>query len=50
MAIKDYVPEMITVRLSFEEKERLQKLAFEDNRTLGSYVRNILREHLESKK
>lgn len=49
MAAKDYVPEIITVRVSFEEKETLQELAFKDDRTLANYVRSIIRTHLRSK-
>ena len=36
------------IQLSKEDKEKLQKLAEQDNRSLTNYIRNLLEIHLEN--
>ena len=38
------------IQLSKEDKEKLQKLAEQDNRSLTNYIRNLLEIHLENMK
>ena len=39
----------ITIRISKEEKEKLNELAAEDDRTLSYIVRQIIKKFLENK-
>lgn len=39
----------ITIRISKEEKEKLNELAAEDDRTLSYIVRQIIKKYLENK-
>lgn len=39
----------ITIRISKEEKEKLNELAAEDDRTLSYVVRQIIKKYLENK-
>lgn len=45
---KEYKP--ITVRVSPELKFQIDKAASEDNRTINSWIINIIKQHLDSEK
>lgn len=42
--------EIIRFRIDSETKEKLQKLADEDNRTLSSYIINLLMQEIKKSK